>query len=96
MKAQREKMQTIVNQWQESGKSQAEFARNNQLNLHCFRYWVSKFRKEGGGPGFIALDGFVPGQICLHYPNGVELLLPAQTPVSVLKGLIHSEPRCSR
>jgi len=97
MKAQREKMQLLVSRWRDSGFSQAEFARKNELKLHAFRYWISKLREEDdNAPAFIALDGFATVQISLHYPNGVELILPAQTPVSVLKGLIHFDTRCSR
>ena len=97
MKVQKEKMQAVVSRWRDSGLSQAEYARKNELNLQTFRYWISKLRKdEDDAPAFIALDGFAPTQISLHYPNGVELILPAQTSVSVLKGLIHFDPRCSR
>jgi hypothetical protein len=97
MNAQSEKMQSLVSRWKDSGLSQAEFARKNELKLHMFRYWISKLRKEeDDSPAFIALDGFATAQISLHYPNGVELILPAQTPVSVLKGLIHFDTRCSR
>jgi len=100
MKAQREKMQLLVSQWQDSGVSQAEFARKNQHKLHGFRYWVSRLREKGGKeedvPAFIRLNGFAPAQICIRYPNGVELLLPVQTPLVLLKGLIHVEARCSR
>jgi hypothetical protein len=96
MNAQREKMQSLVSRWRDSGLSQAEYARKNELNLQTFRYWISKFRKdEDDAPAFIALDGFAPTQISLHYPN-VELILPAQTPVSVFKGLIHFDARCYR
>jgi hypothetical protein len=97
MKAQREKMEQLVLQWQDSGLSQSEFARKNQLKVHAFRYWVSKLRKdEDNAPAFISLDGFVTSQISLHFPNGVELTLPAQTTVSVLKGLIQLGNGCSR
>jgi hypothetical protein len=97
MKAQREKMQLLVSQWQESGISQSEFARRNGLPLHCFHYWISKLRKaEDNTAAFIPLTGITSAQICLHYPNGVELLLPPQTPLSMLNGLIHFEARCSR
>ena len=97
MKAQREKMQSHVSQWKESGLSQAEFARKNELKLHAFRYWVAKLRKDDAdSSAFISLDGFVTAQICVHYPNGVELTLPAQTTVSVIKGLIQLGNGCSR
>lgn len=97
MKSQREKMQSFVSQWKDSGLSQAEFARSNELNLHTFRYWVSKHRKqEDESPVFITLDGYAATGISLHYPNGVELSLPAQTSLGVLKGLIQFKARCSR
>ena len=97
MKVQKDKMQAVVSRWRDSGLSQAEYARKNELNLQTFRYWISKLRKdEDDAPAFIALDGFAPTQISLNYPNGVELILPTQTPVKVLKGLIHFDPRCSR
>jgi len=70
MKAQREKIQLYLTQWQESSISQAEFARKNELNLDGFRYWVSTFRKgKEEVPGFIALTGFASPHIILHYPD---------------------------
>lgn len=97
MKSEREKMQSFVSQWKDSESSQAEFACRNELNLHMFRHWVSKHRKqEHESPVFITLDGYAATGISLHYPNGVELSLSAQTSLGVLKGLIQFEARCSR
>ena len=80
MNAQSEKMRSLVTGWRESGLGQVEYARENELKLHMFRYWISKPRKrEDDSPAFITLDGFAAAQISLHYPNGIELKLPAQT-----------------
>jgi len=84
-----EKMQLLVNQWQQSGLSPAEFARVNNIQLFKLRYWINKQQSNPGTESpFIQLDGFIPKGISLRYPNGVELTLPAQTPVNVLRSLI--------
>jgi hypothetical protein len=97
MKAQPEKMQDLVRQWKQSGMSQASFARKNELTLHSLRYWIKKScRPEMPDSGFIQICGSTPAPICLHYPNGVELMLPSQTPAGFLLELICFEDRCSR
>lgn len=85
----RSMMLTLVEQWQQSGLSQVEFARVQNLTLVKFRYWVHRYRQQDGTkPGFIQLSGFAGGDISIRYPNGVELALPAHTPVGVIRSLI--------
>lgn len=87
----------LVRQWKESGQSQARFASQNNLTLVKFRYWIKKFKEPTDNEtGFVQLNGYSPQNISLRYPNGVELLLPIQTPVHVLNALIHFQTRCSR
>lgn len=31
--------------WKVSGLSQAEYGRRHQLNIHVFRYWITKFNQ---------------------------------------------------
>jgi len=82
-------MQALVNQWKESGLSQAEFAAQHNLTLVKFRYWVQKLKPDTDiDSAFIQINGFESQGISLRYPNGVELLLPVQTPVGVLRSLI--------
>ena len=82
-------MQSLVNQWKESGLSQAKFAAQHNLTLVKFRYWIHKLKPDTeSDSAFIQLNGFATQGISLRYPNGVELLLPLQTPVSVLRSLI--------
>lgn len=84
-------MLSLVEQWQQSGQSQVEFAGNNNINLFTLRYWINKNRgvSGGGSSPFIQLSDPVGSPICLRYPNGVELLLPVHTPVKLIKGLVH-------
>ncbi|MBW6489844.1 MAG: hypothetical protein K0B15_01500 [Lentimicrobium sp.] len=82
-------MQSLVNQWKESGLSQAKFAAQHNLTLVKFRYWVHKLKPgTDTDSAFIQLNGFSTQGISLRYPNGVELLLPVQTPVAILRSLI--------
>ena len=83
-------MLSLVDQWQHSDMSQAEFATTNNINLHTFKYWITKSRQAvGAGSSFIQLSDATGSVLCLRYPNGVELLLPVHTPVYLIKGLVH-------
>jgi len=67
----------------------------------CFsaapKYWLNKFRGEdGAAQGFIRLDEMPAHEICLRYPNGVELLMPANTSMSTLGELIKLAHRLKR
>ena len=82
-------MLSLVERWQQSGQSQVEFAGNNNIKLFTLRYWINKSRQSrNDGEPFIQLTDPVGSPVCLRYPNGVELLLPVHTPVSLIKGLI--------
>lgn len=93
----RETMHTFVRQWKDSGLSQAKFAAQHNFTLVKFRYWIKKLKEPAEEePGFIQINGFPPQGISLRYPNGVELVLPTQTPVNILNALIHHPAGCSR
>jgi hypothetical protein len=82
-------MFSLIDKWKESGMSQVDFARTHQVNLAKFRYWINQQRKgQSDSPAFIELNGFSQAGISIRYPNGVELVLSAQTPVAVLRSLI--------
>lgn len=83
-------MLSLVDRWKASGMSQSDFARTHQVNLAKFRYWINTQRKgKSDTPAFIELNGFSHQDIRIRYPNGVELVLSAQTSVVVLKSLIN-------
>lgn len=77
--------------WRNSGMTQEEFARVNNLSVHRLRYWLYKRKGSNqGSDGFIefGVPAFREGFL-IRYPNGVELSAPAQTPVPVLKALVN-------
>ena len=83
-------MLTVVEQWRQSGLSQTEFARVQDIKLVKLRYWIHKHRhSESNGSGFIQLNGLPSSGISIRYPNGVELILPAQVSAGYLKSLIN-------
>ena len=85
----RSQMITMVDLWQQSGLSQTEFSRAQNVKLATLRYWIHKHRQgETTGSGFIQLTGITSAGISIRYPNGVELLLPVQVPAGYIKMLI--------
>lgn len=83
-------MQTLISQWKEGDLSQSKFAAQHNLTLVTFRYWINKLKPEtDDDSAFIQINGFGTQGISLRYPNGVELMLPVQTPVAILRSLIH-------
>ena len=85
----RSQMTTMVEQWRQSGLSQAGFAQVQNVKLAKLRYWIQKQQHgEEHGSGFIQLNGLPTSGISIRYPNGVELILPAQVPAGYLKMLI--------
>ncbi len=88
--AHQEKMLSLVSEYRTSGKTQSVFAREHEINVHTFKYWLYKSRqKEDDNNSFIRLDPMPGHQICLRYPNGIEMLVPAQIPFATLRQLIN-------
>jgi len=85
----RERMFDLVRKWQSSGQTQIEFAKKHEIGIHTLKYWIYKLRKQNKNPdGFVRLEQIAIPEICLRYPNGIELLIPAQTPINFLKELL--------
>jgi hypothetical protein len=85
----RSMMLALVEQWQQSGLSQTEFARVHTIRSGKLRYWIHKhLHNEVAGSGFIQLNGLPSAGISIRYPNGVELLLPSQMPAGYIKMLV--------
>lgn len=83
-------MQSLVEEWMQSSYSQRQFARHYQINVNTFRYWIHKMRSDQtSSDGFVELP--LPTsdpQLCVRYPNGVEVFLPASTSPQTLQTLI--------
>jgi len=84
----REMMVSLVQQWQESGMTQKDFAETHGIKLSTLQYWIRKKRKGSSHPSFIPLDISTGHSIRLYYPNGIEMELPSGTPVNVIRHLI--------
>ena len=85
-------VEAIVASWYNSGMTQVEYAKSNNLSIHSLRYWLYKRKKstQNNSAGFVQLkDIFREQEIVLRYPNGVELSIPAQTSLTALKVLIN-------
>jgi len=81
-------MRNTFEQWQESGLTQAAFAKMHSIPKATLSYWVNKFRQEEG-QDFIQLNGLSAYGISIRYPNGVEVGLPMQTSAGFIKHLIN-------
>jgi hypothetical protein len=91
-----ERMLQLVREWEESGKTQKEFVEEHGIKVHTFQYWITKKKRigqrdSGNGvksQGFIELKPSENSCILVRYPNGIELHLPGNTPVSMIKSLL--------
>ena len=86
-------MSGLVAQWRGSGISQRRFASDHGISFPTFKYWLGKFKPGQASPAdFIELE--VPAgpteRICINYPGGVQVLLPPNTPVNVLRNLVRA------
>ncbi len=83
-------MLQLVTDWQQSGQSQKAFADAHDIKLITFRYWIQKHRQQQqSSDSFLQLDSqLATAGIIIRYPNGTELQLPANSPVSTIKGLL--------
>jgi len=82
-------MLDLVEQWRESGMTQKDFAESHEVKLSTLRYWIRKRRDEMSSGSFIPLNLSAGQAIRLYYPNGMEIELPAQTPVRIIRDLIN-------
>ena len=99
MRASRNKMDSIVKKWQNSGLSKAAFCRENGLSLSTFSYWCSQCLTPGISPKMVKLTAPMPlvksDKFILEFPSGHKLHIPEnmdstrlQSIISTLKGLI--------
>jgi hypothetical protein len=89
-----EEMFALVKNCMESGKSNKEFCKQQNISEALFYYWQKKYRETGS----IARDGFLPlkiekpvncvNEIDICYPNGVHVKLTQGFDMSVIRSLI--------
>lgn len=83
-------MVSMVDRWQYSGMSKVDFAKAEGFPVSKLHYWMRSIKeKSDTHNSFIQLNGYGEHQhINIRFPNGVELMLPAQTPIGVIRSLI--------
>jgi hypothetical protein len=81
---------SLAQQWRSSGMTQLDYASSNNISIHTLRYWLYKRKDSVADEGsFLRIQDFsTVNEIVLRYPGGVELRLPAATPLSLIKQLI--------
>ncbi len=66
----------IVEQWQQSGKSQGQFCTENGVRLHTLRYWAKQYRQSQTGHEGFATVSVIGGQERNPATPRVEVELP--------------------
>ena len=88
-------MYVLYQSWKDSGKSKAEFAKENGLVPTTFYYWANKFRKkhaEGIPSGFNLLNitpaGGQGASARISYPSGITVELFGTPDRDLIRSLI--------
>ena len=81
-------MLSLIEQWQESGKSQKSFCMEHDLTYTTFYYWLKRYRRGQDESNFLPVEISSGSYIEIRYPGGVILQLPAATRLSTVKQLL--------
>ncbi|QZE14193.1 hypothetical protein K4L44_04695 [Halosquirtibacter laminarini] len=77
-----------------SGLSNIDYCKQNNIKLSVYSYWKAKYKKEYSKETqgfFVTLDNEtsqIKEEIVITYPNGVTLQLSSATTISTLRSLI--------
>jgi len=83
-----EEMLSLVERWQESGKTQQVFCQEHDLTFSTFYYWLKRYRRGIDENSFLPVEISSGSYIEIRYPKGVILQLPAGTRLSTVKQLL--------
>jgi transposase-like protein len=83
-----EEMLSLVERWQESGKTQQLFCQENNLTYTTFYYWLKRYRRGQDESSFLPVEISSGTNIEIRYPGGIILQLPAAVKLSALKQLL--------
>ena len=87
----------MIKQFKDSGLSQSEFSRRNDLNLKTFNRWIRNDARSTMASAFhkpIELDFGTSHELCLEFPNGICLKWPAGINPSELAALARELLAC--
>jgi len=83
-----EEMLSLIEQWQESGKTQQVFCQEHDLTFSTFYYWLKRYRRGIDESSFLPIEVSSVSHIEIRYPGGIILQLPAATRLSTVKQLL--------
>ena len=83
-----EEMLSLIEQWQNSGKTQQIFCQEHDLTYTTFYYWLRRYRRQLEESSFLPIEISSGANIEIRYPGGVILQLPAATKLATLKQLL--------
>src|SRR5690606_21015374 len=76
-KTKRAQMFDLIGEYQQGEESQLEFCSRVGMKIHCFRYWLNRFRQNSQEEkGFVRVTSesvISAGDIELRFPNGVRV-----------------------
>jgi transposase-like protein len=84
----------MIEQWKESGMTQAAFCREYKISESLFYYWHRRYKQENNQNNFLPVQIKAVNKptesnpIEIHYPNQVRLVIPANTPIEFIRQLI--------
>lgn len=84
----RDRMLSMISDWQQSGMSKKRYCEENGINEATFYYWFSRSKENGASSGgFIAIENAGKKRgVEVIYPNGVRIR--ADTDLGLLSQLI--------
>jgi len=88
----------IIKEWEQSGESQTTFCKNKNLSFHIFYYWLRLYKDQSRHAA--TRKAFIPvtipvnemtssNEIEIHYPNGVRIVLPKNSDLSMVRTFIN-------
>ena len=92
------KMLQLIEEWKQSVESQISFCKSKNLYLHFFHYWLKRYKDQHQpvltGKAFIPVTIPISEKtsgngIEIHYPNGVRIVLPKNSDLSMVRAFIN-------
>jgi aryl carrier-like protein len=86
----REKMFALIEAWQTSGLSQKDYLVQVGIKQAKFQYWLKQYREQHSTlDSFVEIQPSYSNPIIIRFPDGLEISLPEQTSVRIIKELIN-------
>ena len=85
------KMFALMASWESSGLTRQEFCKDHDIKLSNFSYWRTRYLRSQSSKKsehFVKIKPAVATSIELIYPNGVKIVLPANSDSATLSTLI--------